>query len=526
FVNTLVLRGDLAGSPTFRELLGRTREIALAAHAHQDVPFEKLVQELAPERSLAHSPLFQVMFVLQNVPGGSLKVQNLRLRTVSPKAATAKFDLTLNLEEHGGELVGAVEYATDLFDAATIDRLVLHYERLLNAALAAPDLSASELPLLSPAELHQAIAEWNDTEMSPEREILVLDLLAARAEQVPELPAVVHGSEQLSHGELAARFDRLAAHLRARGAGPDVLVALFLERSVDLVVALLAVLKTGGAYLPLDTSLPRPRLSFLLADARPSLVLTRTRRLPDLPACSSGVVCLDDLPESAIAAGPAVRPDADNLAYVLYTSGSTGHPKGVAVTHRGLANYLLWAAEAYPAGEGRGAPVHSPVSFDLTVTSLFLPLLAGRCVHLVPEGEGVEGLAAALAEGGFGLVKLTPAHLEVLQRLLPPERVEGCASAFVIGGEPLSGEQVAFWREHAPGLRLINEYGPTETVVGCCTYEIPASMPLDGPVSIGRPIANTRILILDRWLHPVPIGVPGELYLGGAGVCRGYFGRP
>src|SRR6185436_4853240 len=223
------------------------------------------------------------------------------------------------------------------------------------------------------------------------------------------------------------------------------------------------------------------------------------------PEHSSCVVCLDDLPEIAVAAGPAVPPSADNLAYVLYTSGSTGTPKGVAVTHRGLASYLLWAAEAYPAG---AAPVHSPLSFDLTVTSLFLPLLAGRCVELVPEEEGIEGLAGALAEGGFGLVKLTPAHLEVLQRLLPPERAAGCADAFVIGGETLSGEQLAFWREHAPGLRLINEYGPTETVVGCCTWEIPDSAPRRGPVPIGRPIANTRILLLDRWLHPVPIGVP------------------
>jgi len=527
FVNTLVLRGNLTGN-TFRELLGQVRETALAAYLHQDVPFEKLVEELAPDRSLAHAPLFQVMLVLQNAPVESLEIENLRLRPagdLGDRGTTAKFDLTVNLSEHDGGLSGTVEYATDLYDAATIDRLALHYERLLTAALEAPELSTGELPLLSPAERHQAIAEWNDTGVFSAREILLHDLLAARAELAPELPALVQGQERLTHGELAVRSDRLAAHLRALGAGPDVIVALFLERSIDLVVALLAVLKAGSAYLPLDASLPRPRLSFMLDDARPSIVLTRTRQLPDLPEHSC-VVCLDDLQETAGERGPAVRPAADNLAYVLYTSGSTGNPKGVAVTHRGLANYLLWAADAYPAGEGRGAPVHSPVSFDLTVTSLFLPLLAGRCVDLVPEEEGVEGLAAALAEGGFGLVKLTPAHLEVLQRLLPPERVDGCASAFVIGGEPLSGEQLAFWRLHAPGLRLINEYGPTETVVGCCTYEIPASLPPAGPVSIGRPIANTWILILDPQLHPVPIGARGELYLGGTGVCRGYLHRP
>ena len=530
FVNTLILRGDLAGTPAFRELLGRVRETALDAYLHQDVPFEKLVEELAPERSLAHSPLFQVMLVLQNASVESLEIENLRLQPVRVEATTAKFDLTVNLAEHDGGLGGTVEYATDLFDAATIDRLAIHYERLLTAALTAPELAASELSLLSPAERHQAIAEWNDTGVAPVREVLLLELLAARAEQASELPALVQGQERLTHGELAVRSDHLATHLRALGTGPDVIVALFLERSVDLVVALLAVLKAGGAYLPLEISLPRPRLSFMLDDSRAPLLLTRTRLLPALPEHSSRVVCLDDLPElpeSTEGAGAsAVQPTADNLAYVLYTSGSTGNPKGVAVTHRGLANYLLWAADAYPAGEGRGAPVHSPVSFDLTVTSLFLPLLAGRCVDLIPEEEGVEGLAAALAEGGFGLVKLTPAHLDILQRLLPPERVSGCASAFVIGGEPLSGEQLAFWRLHAPDLRLINEYGPTETVVGCCTYEVPASMPLAGPVSIGRPIANTRILILDERLYPVPIGVSGELYVAGKGVCRGYLHRP
>ncbi|HSK78180.1 MAG TPA: amino acid adenylation domain-containing protein, partial [Thermoanaerobaculia bacterium] len=524
FVNTLVLRGDLSGTPTFGELLGRVRETALAAYLHQDVPFEKLVEELAPERSLAHAPLFQVMLVLQNAPVESLEIEPLRLRPAGDTGTMAKFDLTLTLEETEDGLRGVLEHATDLFDAATIDRLAVHFERLLAAALATPERPARELPLLSPAERHQAIAEWNDTEVSV-LQARVDELFAAQVRRTPQAVALACGDEALTYAGLDARSERLAAHLLALGAGPDVIVALFLERSIDLVVALLAVLKAGGAYLPLDLSLPRPRLSFLLDDARPSLVLTRTRRLPDLPENATGVVCLDDLPEGAAPEAPAVQPAADNLAYVLYTSGSTGTPKGVAVTHRGLANYLLWAADAYPAGEGSGAPVHSPVSFDLTVTSLFLPLLAGRRVDLVPEEEGVEGLAAALAQGGFGLVKLTPAQLEVLERLLPPERAAQSAKALVIGGEALSAEQLAFWRLHAPGLRLINEYGPTETVVGCSIYEVPASIPA-GPVPIGRPIANTRILILDPQMSPVPIGVAGELYLGGAGVCRGYLHRP
>ncbi|HEY2738311.1 MAG TPA: amino acid adenylation domain-containing protein, partial [Thermoanaerobaculia bacterium] len=260
--------------------------------------------------------------------------------------------------------------------------------------------------------------------------------------------------------------------------------------------------------------------------------MTRRRRLPDLPASPDQPVrsfCLDDLGELPADADQAVapsEPSLDNLAYVLYTSGSTGRPKGVAVTHRGLASYLLWALDAYPAGAGSGAPVHSPLGFDLTVTSLFLPLLTGRRAVLIPEEQGIEGLALALAEGGFSLVKLTPAHLEVLSRLLPPERAAECAGAFVIGGEPLSGEQLAFWRSHAPNLRLFNEYGPTETVVGCSVWEVPGTALPAGPVPIGRPIAGARIQILDPRLQPVPAGAHGELCIGGAGVCRGYLHRP
>jgi amino acid adenylation domain-containing protein/non-ribosomal peptide synthase protein (TIGR01720 family) len=530
FVNTLVLRGDLsgerAGGPSFRELLGRVREVALAAYMHQDLPFEKLVQELAPERSLSHAPLFQVMFVLQNAPAESLEIRDLRLRPVSGIETAAKFDLTLSLEEQHGGLYGSIGYASDLFDRTTIDRLILHYEQLLAVASAASERRVGELALLTPAEQSQLILEWNDTARSLASPPLVHHLIARRAVEAPEAVAVACDGRRLTFRELALHSDRLEAHLRALSVGPDVLVALFLERSVDLIVALLAVLKAGGAYLPLEVSHPRDRVAALLADSRAPLVLTRTQLLPNLPESSSRSVCLDDLRELPAGELPAWQSASENLAYVLYTSGSTGRPKGVAVTHRGLVNYLLWAAEAYPAGAGRGAPVHSPISFDLTVTSLFLPLLAGSGVVLVPEEQGIEALAGALSEGGFGLVKLTPAHLEILSRMVPPERAAGCAAAFVIGGEPLSGERLTFWRDHAPGLRLFNEYGPTETVVGCCVWEIPAAARPAGPIPIGRPIANCRIQILDSSFHPVPIGVPGELCIGGEGVCRGYLHLP
>jgi amino acid adenylation domain-containing protein len=524
FVNTLVLRANLAGDRGFRELLGQVRETSLAAHLHQDVPFEKLVEELAPERSLAYAPLFQVMLVLQNTPAESLDLQGLHMRRMEADGAVARFDLTLALEERDGRLLGGIEYATDLFDGATIDRFASHFERLLAAAVATPETSILSLPLLGGAERQELLRQGRGPVAERPSRAFLHEMIAAQALRTPDRTALVAGGERLTYRELMARSGSLARELSARGVGPDVVVALFLERSVELVVALLAVLGAGGAYLPLDLSHPGERLSFLLGDARAGLLLTAERLLPDLPETAARVLFLETLSGSGAAEAPeAAALEPDNLAYVLYTSGSTGRPKGVAVTHRGLANYLLWAADAYPVGEG--APVHSPMGFDLTVTSLYLPLIAGRSVTLLPEEQGGQGLAAALAGGGFGLLKVTPAHLEVLGRLVPPAQAAECGSVFVIGGEPLSAEQLAFWRTHAPDTRLINEYGPTETVVGCTFHEVTAEDGATGAVPIGRPIANVEIQLLDPELHLVPVGVPGELYIGGAGVCRGYLNR-
>jgi amino acid adenylation domain-containing protein len=530
FVNTLVLRVDLSGEPEIEHLLGRVRDTTLAVFAHQELPFERLVEELVPERDLSRPPLVQVGFALQNAPASALELPGLTLSSIDLPTRTAKLELECVMNESGQGLLGHLEYSQDLFEAATIHRLARHFVQLLAGMAAAdPRRRLSEFPLLAAAELHQILRERNDTAAAgPGDGPRLHELIAAQAARTPTAVALAHGGETLTYGELAARGGRLARRLRGLGVGPDVVVPVFLERSPDLVVALLAVLQAGGAYLPLEPSHPASRLSLMLDEARPPLLLTREGLLPSLPGGHPPAVCLDAPREEERDTGTsALWPvGADNLAYVLYTSGSTGRPKGVAVTHRGLTNYLLWAAAAYPAGIGRGAPVHSPIGFDLTVTSLFLPLIAGRCAHLLPEEEGIDGLVAALAEGGFGLVKLTPAHLELLSRLLPPERAAECAAAFVVGGEPLSAEQLAFWRAHAPRTRLINEYGPTETVVGCCVHEVREEDPPTGAVPIGRPIANTDLQILDRWLQPVPPGVPGELHIGGAGVARGYLHRP
>ncbi|MBV9110968.1 MAG: amino acid adenylation domain-containing protein, partial [Gemmatimonadetes bacterium] len=319
--------------------------------------------------------------------------------------------------------------------------------------------------------------------------------------------------------------------LRALGVGPETRVAIALERGMEMAIAVLAVLKAGGAYVPLDPAYPAARLAWMLGDSAAAVLVTRDALRSALPADGVAIVRVDGDAE-AVAAEPDETPETSlsplNLAYVVYTSGSTGRPKGVGVTHGGLANYLAWAAEAYGAGEGTGAPVHSSLSFDLTVTSLFLPLLAGTAVTLVPEAAGVDGLAEALRAGGdFTLVKLTPAHLELLARQLAPEEMAGRARTLVVGGEQLPAQAVAPWHRHAPETVVVNEYGPTETVVGCCVFRSTADTAPDaGAVPIGRPIANTAVYVLDAHGEPLPAGVPGELYVGGAGVARGYLGRP
>jgi amino acid adenylation domain-containing protein len=351
-----------------------------------------------------------------------------------------------------------------------------------------------------------------------------------QAERTPAAVALTSGGEALTYSQLNARANQLAHRLRAQGVGPEVLVGLCVGRSAALVVGLLAVLKAGGAYVPLDPAYPADRLAFMLGDARVAVLLTQADLLARLPASSATIICLDRDGRS-IEAGPdgnlAGGAGLQDLAYVIYTSGSTGRPKGAMIHHLGLANYLSWCVRAYRVAEGLGAPVHSSISFDLTITALLAPLVAGRRVDLLDEDLGVEQLSEALRRSrDYSLVKITPAHLRWLGDQVGPREAAGRTRAFVIGGEPLRPEHIAFWREHAPETALINEYGPTETVVGCCVYRVPRDQPISGPIPIGRPIANTRLYVANRDLEPVPVGVAGELYIGGAGVARGYLHRP
>jgi amino acid adenylation domain-containing protein len=531
FVNTLVLRSELADDPPLRTVIGRTRESLLEIHAHQDLPFEKLVEELRPDRNLSHSPLFQVMFTLRERALPEAGLGELSVRPFAAVSMPAKFDLTLAVDGSEAAAACALEFATDLFDAATAARLLAHWVVLLGAAVTTPDLRVSRLTVLTPAESHQLLVEWKGGDSKPfasrDTSLCLHELFAAQAARTPEAVAVVFEEEQLSYTELDRRAEDLADRLGALDVGLDARVGVCLERSAELIVALLAILKAGGAYVPLDPDLPFERLRFMLTDSGAVLLLTASGLLGRCQVDGITTLCLDQGGEAL--RSPARRPAVtlDNLAYVIYTSGSTGRPKGVMVPHRGLVNYLQWCVEAYQAGSGGGAPVHSSIGFDLTVTSLWSPLLAGRSVFLLRGGSPVPALEVAAREGAdLSLIKITPAHLEVLDELLPNPDLVARARVWVIGGEALRYESIARWRSRAPDARWINEYGPTETVVGCCVHEIAADDPSVGPVPIGRPVAGTRVHVVDRWGGAMAAGVLGELWLGGIGVARGYLGRP
>ncbi|NTX35800.1 amino acid adenylation domain-containing protein, partial [Myxococcus sp. CA033] len=531
FVNTLVLRARIDSRASFRVLLAQVRASTLEAYEHQDVPFEKLVEELQPERSLGFSPLFQVFFSLLNTPMGDLELPGLRVLPVDFDNAVAKFDLDLSLSETPSGFQGSLQFSTALFDAATISRLASHFLMLLRAAVEQPDAPVASLPLMDEAEQHRVLVEWNDTHADFPAHTTVHALFEDTVARAPNALAVSMGDAQLTFRELEARANQLAHALRDLGVGRGSRVGLYFRRSPEMVVALWAALKAGAAYLPLDPALPDSRIAFLLDDTHVAIVLTESVLADALPASALHVLRVDD--DWDVTAGkqpttaPAPLATADDLAYLIYTSGSTGLPKGVMVEHRGVVNYLTWALRAYRIAEGSGSPVHSPLSFDLTVTSLIAPLIAGRPVVLVPEEAGVEGLGEALREGSdFSLVKLTPTHLQLLASQLTPGEAAGRTRAFVIGGEALTAEGVAFWRKHAPDTLLINEYGPTETVVGCSVHTVAPGDATSGSISIGRPIANTRLYVLDAHLRPVPVGVVGELFIGGAGVARGYWRRP
>jgi amino acid adenylation domain-containing protein len=529
FINMLALRNNLTGKASFLEVVQHTRQIVLDAYTHQDVPFEQVVEAVTTERDVTRNPLFQVQFAFQNVTMQNLQLAGLAVEPYQLHNHTTKLDLSLFVWEEAGGLMTSVEYNADLFTDAAMQRLLGHLHTLLEQVVAHPDQSWATLPMLTQDEQQQILYDWNATAAEPLAVMDVQTLFEAQVDRTPEATALVAGQKNLSYWTVDQRANQLAHYLQRLGVRADTLVGVCMKRTPELVITILGILKAGGAYLPLDPSYPADRMTYIAENARLKLILADEHLCDRLPAHVHRIC--PRLEASTIALQSTGRPArsvaADNLAYVIYTSGSTGTPKGVMISHRGLFNYLTWASQHYNVAAGNGSVVHSSLAFDLTVTSLFPALLHGKQVVLVPEEQAVEHLAEIIRKGlRFSLLKITPAHLDMLGQLVLPQELAASANALVIGGEALRAESVELWRQFAPATRLINEYGPTETVVGCCIYEVTAGDANTGEIPIGRPIANTALYVLDKHLCPVPVGVPGELYIGGLGVARGYVNRP
>jgi amino acid adenylation domain-containing protein len=530
FLNLLAIRLDLTGSPTVREFLERVKGQTLEAQEHQDISFEQVVEIVQPARSMAHSPIVQVIFDWHNTPQIRLELAGLEIGPISSRPhVVSKFDLALVLHEAGETVVGGLEYATSLFESATVERYLSYFRTLLEAMIADDSQRLDHLPLMPVTEWEQVVMGWNATSVEYGDKACMHELFERQVEKTPECVAVVYEGKSMSFQELEDRANQLGNYLRKLGVGPEVRVGICMERSLELVVGLLGILKAGGAYVPLDPTFPAERSNFMLGDAQAGIVLTQTALLEKLPESDARMVCLVQQWEE-IGKEPETRPQSevgpDNLAYIYYTSGSTGRPKGVAMAHSGIVNYIRWGVEAYEAEGGQGAAVFSSVAVDLTLTN-FLPLFAGKPMVLASEMRGVEGLAELIQKKPeWSLLKLTPTHLMLLNSRLTVEEMRHCTRVLVIGADNLVAEPTLVWREQAPGVKLLNEYGPTETVVGCSIYRIEGGSPRHGGVPIGKPIANITMYVLDSHGEPLPADVPGELYIGGIGVARGYWGRP
>ncbi len=527
FVNTLVLRTDLGGGPGFRTLLVRIRKTCLDAYAHQDLPFEQLVEALTPHRELDHNPLFQVMFVLQNTQQDPLRLDGIEVKRLVCGSDTAKFDLTLSMAETDGVLEGALEYRTERFAPATVRAMVGHLRTVLEAVVADPERPISRLPLLSESERRRLLVQLNGNGTAYPRDRAVHQLFEAQVRRTPKAVAVVCGERRLSYTELNRRANRLAHHLIALGVGPEQVVGVCLGRSLEMIVTLVAILKAGGAYLPLDPDCPRARLSLMLEEAGARIVVSETALLEVLPHSGVQRLCLEHEARSIAEQAdtdPDLASDPDRLAYVIYTSGSTGRPKGVAVVHRAI-NRLVVATDYIALGPRDRVAQVSTAAFDAATFEIWGALLNGARLVILPKQTVLapKVFANALREQGITTLFLTTALFNLVVQEAP-EAFSGVEN-LLFGGEAADARAVARLMRQAPPRRLLNVYGPTENTTFSTWHRIEYAPQGRETIPIGRPIANTQCYVLDRHGEPVPVGVEGELYLGGEGLARGYLGQ-
>ena len=525
FVNTVVLRTDLKDNPTFRQLLERVREVTLRAFAYQDFPFEKLVEELQPERNLGQNPLFQVAFVLQPPRSGVDSMLNWSQLDIDTE--TAKFDLALELQERPEGLVGRFEYSTDLFDADTIERMFGHFQTLLEGIVANPEQKISELPLLTEFE-RQQLAAWNNTQTDYPKDACIHELFEEQVELTPDAIALVFEEQQLTYKELNQRANQLAHHLRNVGVGADVLVGICVERSLEMIVGILGILKAGGAYVPLDPAYPQERLAFMLEDASVPVILTQRQLVESLPKHQARIVCLDtdwEIIERHREANLISEVKLDNLAYVIYTSGSTGKPKGVSVPHQAVnrlvinTNYISLQAQDIVG-------FVSNFSFDAATFEIWGALLNGAKLVVITKDIALSphDFAAQIRKESVTILFLTTALFNLIAREMP--------SAFhlvrhlLFGGEAVDPKWVKEVLKKGSPERLLHVYGPSENTTFSTWYLVEDVPEEATTIPIGRPISNTHCFLLDAQKQLVPIGVPGELYIGGAGLARGYLNRP
>jgi amino acid adenylation domain-containing protein len=533
FVNTLALRIDVSDAPSVAELLDRVKSQVLEALAHQDMPFEQVVEIIQPPRSLAYAPLFQVMFAWQNTPQCELELPGLCVSTVDSLHRTAKFDLVLSLEDAGVNIVGGLEYASALFEPATVQRYLGYWISLLKAMISDDRQTVGQLPLLSKAERQTVLYDWNATATDYPKHLCVHELFEAQAAKTPHSIAVEHGEQQLSYGELNAQANRLAHYLRQLGVAPDVRVGICVERSLNLIIGLLAILKAGGAYVPLDVGYPAERLKRILANSAPIAILTQTSTAERLSAVIEHLPCINLSANATLWASQSgvnltrgeTGQTSEQLAYIIYTSGSTGIPKGVMVPHRAIGRLVLNNGYLQIEVNDSVALAANP-AFDACTFEVWAPLLNGGRIVVIDESAVLE------AERFNEILKRYQISILWLTVGLFNQYVVRSAVDFrrlrylLVGGDKLDPRSIAKVLRHAPPQHLLNGYGPTETTTFATTYEITDCKDENSSIPIGRPIANTTVYILDRYVQPVPIGVRGELYIGGDGVALGYLNDP